>query len=548
MLAGLTAGGFGGAPTPAMADRVSGATPKGAGRPVELEGELRVVFEDGEHDARLRHLLVEPHGRARALRFEGPAPQLVTGSRVRIRGMELPPENADSADGPVVVPCCSGGSVEVTVEGPFAPRFGEQRTIVLLVNFQNDTRQWFTAQDVAAEIFGPVSDHYRESSFGATWLSGRVEGWLTLPIDQTCSTEAIDAAGRAAAQRAGISLEGFHRIVWLFPGIGCGYAGSATWGGTPATVWLNGTVDLRVVVHEFGHNLGLAHSRSIDCGATSVGCATPTYGGDWIDSMDGGRAGHFNGFQKERLGWLPGGDVLAVASSGTYAIDVFELPSSAPKVLKIPKGLDPVSGGPSWYYLEYRQPWGFDNVLAEGTNWTSGILLRSGTDGDPDSSLWIDAHPSGTDVLDWNDAAIAFGETWSDPAAGISIQALAGDAGRATLTVTLAGGSGNPPPPPEPTNEVPVAVDDSGSTRAGQPLVLDVLANDSDPDGDPLDLVSVTQGSQGRVTPNADGTLTYAPTANAKGSDRFRYSVSDGLASASADVTVSLSPRKGRRK
>ncbi|MBS3735400.1 MAG: DUF5060 domain-containing protein, partial [Phycisphaerae bacterium] len=51
-------------------------------------------------------------------------------------------------------------------------------------------------------------------------------------------------------------------------------------------------------------------------------------------------------------------------------------------------------------------------------------------------------------------------------------------------------------------NQNPVAADDSAGTTEGTPVTIDVLGNDSDPDGDPLTVDSVTQGSNGSVTNN----------------------------------------------
>ncbi|MEM6891353.1 MAG: Ig-like domain-containing protein, partial [Pseudomonadota bacterium] len=48
-------------------------------------------------------------------------------------------------------------------------------------------------------------------------------------------------------------------------------------------------------------------------------------------------------------------------------------------------------------------------------------------------------------------------------------------------------------------NRAPTPVDDTGGTT-GDPVVIDVLANDSDPDGDVLALASFTQGTGGTVT------------------------------------------------
>ena len=68
-----------------------------------------------------------------------------------------------------------------------------------------------------------------------------------------------------------------------------------------------------------------------------------------------------------------------------------------------------------------------------------------------------------------------------------------------------------------------------------------VLANDSDPDGDPLTAVLVTGPSHGSLTLNANGSFSYTPAADFAGSDSFTYRASDGtLTSNVATVTISV--------
>ena len=94
----------------------------------------------------------------------------------------------------------------------------------------------------------------------------------------------------------------------------------------------------------------------------------------------------------------------------------------------------------------------------------------------------------------------------------------------------------------EQTNFPPVANDDSAGTIAFTPVTIDVLANDTDPDGDALAVASVTQGASGSVVANPDGTVTYSPDAGFTGTDSFTYVVSDGRATDSAAVTVTVTP------
>ncbi len=87
---------------------------------------------------------------------------------------------------------------------------------------------------------------------------------------------------------------------------------------------------------------------------------------------------------------------------------------------------------------------------------------------------------------------------------------------------------------PETTNDELVVDEDSSGSIA-------VLANDSDPEGNGLSLTGFSQGDNGSVSDNGDGTLTYTPEANFNGTDRFTYTVADGDGgTANASVVVQV--------
>ncbi len=91
-------------------------------------------------------------------------------------------------------------------------------------------------------------------------------------------------------------------------------------------------------------------------------------------------------------------------------------------------------------------------------------------------------------------------------------------------------------------NRPPVAVDDTATTRAGEAVGIDVLANDSDPDGDLLTVITAA-AANGTVTINPDGTITYTPAAGFVGSDVITYEIDDGNGgTASATVAVTVTP------
>lgn len=92
------------------------------------------------------------------------------------------------------------------------------------------------------------------------------------------------------------------------------------------------------------------------------------------------------------------------------------------------------------------------------------------------------------------------------------------------------------------TGQAPIADDDFANAVEDTPLLIDLLANDSDPDGDLLTIESLnTLQTAGSLLIHGDGTVTYTPATDFEGSDTFSYRVSDPSgrwAEATATVNV----------
>src|SRR4051812_18135106 len=107
----------------------------------------------------------------------------------------------------------------------------------------------------------------------------------------------------------------------------------------------------------------------------------------------------------------------------------------------------------------------------------------------------------------------------------------------ATVTITVGG-----------VNDLPVATGDSATTDSAHTKSIPVLSNDTDADGDSLSPAVDTAGTQGNVTVNGDGTVTYDPNhkfdsvaPNATAHDTFKYKANDGHGDsnvATVDVTI----------
>ncbi len=93
------------------------------------------------------------------------------------------------------------------------------------------------------------------------------------------------------------------------------------------------------------------------------------------------------------------------------------------------------------------------------------------------------------------------------------------------------------------TNEAPDAVDDEADVNVGSSVIVSVLDNDVDADGDSLTIESITQPAVGTVVDNGDGTVTYTSTGSSCDDDSFTYTVSDGQLTDTATVAVTVNCR-----
>ena len=114
----------------------------------------------------------------------------------------------------------------------------------------------------------------------------------------------------------------------------------------------------------------------------------------------------------------------------------------------------------------------------------------------------------------------------------------AGDGGSmsdpATVTITV-----------DAVNDAPVAVDDAYAVDEDTTLDIPapgVLGNDSDADGDALNLVVTIAPVHGSLMLNGDGSFSYLPAADYSGADSFTYSIDDGVeepVTATVSLTIS---------
>ena len=164
----------------------------------------------------------------------------------------------------------------------------------------------------------------------------------------------------------------------------------------------------------------------------------------------------------------------------------------------------------------------------------SGWPVAPGGNLNPSWSLTLNpGAPTGTYRLQ-----ITIIDVSSNPTAGFELRT----APRLSRNVILNEDVAAPPTSPSGgvSNAAPVAVDDTAATPAGDPVTIDVLANDTDPDGDAIAVSSVGAPAHGAAE-TVDGAVRYTPVEGFAGEDTFTYTVSDGRGgTGTAVVTVTV--------
>jgi hypothetical protein len=394
---------------------------------VKIKGQLEVQVED-RNDGYHYHYFLDAAGARLSLHFAADPPTgLLTGSRVRVKGVQV--------DGALAL---SSDSTSVETLALAAPNtFGAQKTVVLLVNFQDNPAQPWTLNQVRNVVFTETNNFDLENSFQQTWLTGDVYGWFTIPMSYTvCDSVTLANYAKQAATAAGVDLSAYTRYVYAFEHNACGYWGLGTIGGNPSQAWINGALQVRVIAHEMGHNLGLYHSHAWDCGTATLGmnCSSIEYG-DTLDTMGNTSSGEFNAFQKERLGWLNysvSPPITTVEADGVYSLGPYESAGPNPKALKILKSTDPTTGKGTWYYVEYRQAIGSDSFLSTNKNVLNGVVVHTGSESTGNSSYLLDMAPATTY---WPGPALDVGQSFHDADSQVTITPMSAGSTGATVSV-----------------------------------------------------------------------------------------------------------------
>ncbi len=304
---------------------------------------------------------------------------------------------------------------------------------------------------------------YADASRGQVTITGEVFDnagqWYTItrPLlnAEGCDwTEYFRETIRAA--NADIDFSQFNQVMMISPRHGCSTGGIAasevvpdTNGATYSVIDVSGSFG-RIPDHELGHTMRLGHANSWECKAPGVlvgtNCASIEYGDRFNVMGVSPRMLQPTGWQKEFLGWLAPEEITTATTSGDYILQAYELNNTLPKVLKIPQAWDAAGAVTNWYYLEYRQPVGFDNLVRTPTiqelGIPNGVLVHAIPTSNPfvTTSL-LDMTPGSLPGRDIFDPALPLGYSYTDAQAGVSFGVLARTATTMTIRVKFGGAS-----------------------------------------------------------------------------------------------------------
>jgi hypothetical protein len=179
---------------------------------------------------------------------------------------------------------------------------------------------------------------------------------------------------------------------------------------------------------------------------------------------------------------------------------------------------------------------GPDQTVSEGATVTLDGSASTDSDGTIVSYSWIQLSGPSVTLDDPSAAQPAFTSPNVTGDEQLVFQLTVTDNDNATDTDEVQITTSEILPPPE--NSPPDVTNDTAQTEVNATVIVDVISNDIDPDGDPLNVTGVTDPANGTAINNENGTVTYTPDAGFEGVDEFEYTISDGNLTSIAEVSI----------
>ena len=362
---------------------------------------------------------------------------------------------------------------------------GELRILVMMGKLSNQTP--ITTPQEEQAIMDFVGGWYENASFGHLTFNVTYTGWFNVSSLLLWKPDFWEET-----LNLGYDFEDYDLFVTATQGTSLGLpaGGSANSVGVGnitrtlsngTTILVNGTFFGTyvfqpgyegLIIHEFGHCLGLHHAGFTQ-GWTGLDHAYRN--GD--DLMGGGTLTleHFSAPSKAKLGWIPEADVITTVENGTWFISDVEFPGAT--ALRVPVPGD--ATGERWYWVGSRS--------ADGNGDSTGELIRTYPHDNPgvvygsaaflaSVDTWaIDATPETLTNMSGLDSHLLPARTWSDPTGSIHFTIASANQTGIWLQVRITDAAAQ--------NQAPLITSITATIDPNNPLLVHYNVTAVDPEG-----------------------------------------------------------------